>query len=207
MKPIHREHPDEQNCSLSSFSPQLPTNEMLPKPPQPLQSYVNDCVYSSCPDGPEPTFNTKLKYSVNPGTRLGHHQKMPCRASKPGGMNSRRKQSQRWLPTIPPLEGSLSAARAQQRGAELGCGRGGAESSQRTLPCLSKPHPQAAFQRDELRGKFIRQGVSNHTWNKHFLPFWQNNHRRRAGSLAHSVPSCLGWHTLWKQAPFPSWPG
>lgn len=52
------ECPDLQNCALSSSFPQFPTNKMLPKLPPPLQSHSNGCVYGSCHDVPEATFNT-----------------------------------------------------------------------------------------------------------------------------------------------------
>lgn len=161
--PLSRsERPDLQNCSLSSSFPQLPTNKMLPKSTPLLQSYFNDCVYSSCHDGPEATFNTKYKYSVNPGTRLGHHHVF-CRASPLGTLASGRalachaqaapeagcQPSCTW-------RGALGAAWAQQWGVEPGRSRGGADSSQCRFPCLSMPHLQAAFHRDEFREKLIK---------------------------------------------------
>lgn len=165
MKPnplARDEHPDLQNCSLSSLFPQLPTNKMLLKSTAPPQSYFSDCVYSRCHDGLEATANTQFDYSVNPGTRLGHSQDRPCRAS-PLGRSASGQAVARHGQAAPEVgyqpshawRGSLGAAWAQHWGTEPGCGRGGAESSQGRSPCLSKPHPQTAFQRDDFREKLI----------------------------------------------------
>lgn len=162
--PLSRsEHPDLQNCSSSSSSPQLPTNKTLPKSTPPPQSYFKDCVYGSCRDSPEAPFNTKFRYSVNPGTRRGHRQDVLCRAAPPDRLGSgqaaaRHAQAapEAGCPPSRACRGSLGAAWAHRRGPEPGCGQGGADSSQCRFPSFSKPHPQAAFQQDEFREKLIK---------------------------------------------------
>lgn len=142
MKPnplARTECSDLQNCTLSFSFPQLPTNKMLPKSPPPLQSHFNDCVYGSCHDGPEATFNTQLRCS-EPGSRLQskpHSQVCTWPSSDvPCTRGPRGRQ-----PVSLSFGGSLGTAWVE-------CSQGGTDSRPCRFPCLLEPCLQAAFPRE-----------------------------------------------------------
>lgn len=118
------------HCSRTSMTVSIAAVMMAPRPPLTPNSST---LWTQ-----EPGWGTTRTCPAEqaPLTTLVSGHAVPCHAQP----------SQAW-------RGSLGAAWAQQQGTELGCGRGGAGSSQFRFPCLSKPHPQAAFQKGWVQGK------------------------------------------------------
>lgn len=141
------EHPHLQN--LGSSFPQLPT-KMLPKSTPPLQSHFSDPASSSHHAGIRATFNTNFKYSVNPGTRLGHCQNAPCRASPLGQLaSSQVVVCHTPAASCPTLVGALLVQPGLINTTQSwAVATGEQKADNASSPASQKTHPQTVFQRD-----------------------------------------------------------